>query len=154
MGSPRDRARQVRERMDSLPLLPRVPCSVYLRPRKSERVALVHRTADWRRLSETFFSCQANFLMRAIGKHGVLGLISQVDLLFYRYTEAISLFRTQQDSIWNASALEGQCTVDMLEAWSLGDSLVCRITFPSLRRSLIFSSAYFSWRQCSRRSMG
>lgn len=34
------------------------------------------------------------------------------------------MFRTQQDSIWNASALEGQCTVEMLEAWSMGDSLV------------------------------
>ncbi|KAF8312015.1 hypothetical protein DL93DRAFT_2115414, partial [Clavulina sp. PMI_390] len=41
----------------------------------------------------------------------------------YWYSEAISLFRTQQDSIWNASALEGQSVVEMLEAWSLGESL-------------------------------
>ena len=47
-----------------------------------------------------------------------------IDGCRHRYTEAISLFRTQQDTIWNASALEGQCVVEMLEAWALGDSLV------------------------------
>lgn len=65
--------------------------------------------------------------MRAIGEPCESDTVSQMNLRFPRYTEAISLFRTQQDSIWNASALEGQCTVEMLEAWSLGDSLVCSI---------------------------
>ncbi|KAF8334324.1 TRAPP II complex [Cantharellus anzutake] len=41
----------------------------------------------------------------------------------YWYTEAVSLFRAAQDTIWNASALEGQCIVEVLEAWNMGESL-------------------------------
>lgn len=48
-----------------------------------------------------------------------------------RYIEAISLFRTAQDSIWNASALEGQCTIEVLEAWTAGDSLASSSIVPT-----------------------
>jgi hypothetical protein len=69
--------------------------------------------------------------MLATGEH-ICGLahMQLVSMLAHRrYTEAISLFRTQQDSIWNASALEGQCVIEMLEAWFLGDSLVIPLSF-------------------------
>jgi hypothetical protein len=35
-----------------------------------------------------------------------------------RYTEAIALFKTANDPIWYASALEGLATIALLEAWS------------------------------------
>lgn len=64
-------------------------------------------------------------------------------LLDRRYTEAVSLFRTQQDSIWNASVLEGQCILEMLEAWSLGDSLVMSSRFPVNNHVLTLFAAHF-----------
>ncbi|KDQ60798.1 hypothetical protein JAAARDRAFT_31778 [Jaapia argillacea MUCL 33604] len=39
------------------------------------------------------------------------------------YTEAIALFRSPQDGIWHASALEGLVTVAVLDAWSAGHGL-------------------------------
>lgn len=42
-----------------------------------------------------------------------------------RYGEAVSLLsKSHQDSIWYAAALEGQCTVQVLEAWTAGHGLV------------------------------
>jgi Transport protein Trs120 or TRAPPC9, TRAPP II complex subunit len=35
-----------------------------------------------------------------------------------RYTEAVTLFKTANDPVWYASALEGLATVAILEAWS------------------------------------
>ncbi len=40
-----------------------------------------------------------------------------------RYTEAVALFKTANDPVWYASALEGLATVALLEAWS-GQGLV------------------------------
>ena len=40
-----------------------------------------------------------------------------------RYTEAIALFKTANDPVWYASALEGLATVALLDAWS-GQALV------------------------------
>ena len=40
-----------------------------------------------------------------------------------RYTEAVALFKTTNDPVWYASALEGLATVALLEAWS-GQGLV------------------------------
>jgi hypothetical protein len=41
-----------------------------------------------------------------------------------RYTEAIQLFKSSQDTAWHAAALEGIATVSMIEAWSAGNGLV------------------------------
>jgi hypothetical protein len=35
-----------------------------------------------------------------------------------RYTEAVALFKTSNDPVWYASALEGLATIALLEAWS------------------------------------
>jgi trafficking protein particle complex subunit 9 len=40
-----------------------------------------------------------------------------------RYTEAVALFKTANDAVWYASALEGLATVALLDAWS-GQGLV------------------------------
>jgi hypothetical protein len=42
---------------------------------------------------------------------------------YARYTEAITIFKTTNDPVWCASALEGLATVALLEA-SLGQSIV------------------------------
>lgn len=42
-----------------------------------------------------------------------------------RYGESISLLsKSPQDALWHASALEGQCTVQLFEAWTAGHGLV------------------------------
>jgi hypothetical protein len=35
-----------------------------------------------------------------------------------RYTEAVSLFKTANNPVWYASALEGLATIALVEAWS------------------------------------
>lgn len=47
-----------------------------------------------------------------------------------RYTEAVALFKTANDAVWYASALEGLATVALLEAWS-GQGLVRSIVLLS-----------------------
>jgi hypothetical protein len=41
-----------------------------------------------------------------------------------RYTEAIVLFKSQQDAPWHASALEGLATIAVIDAWQTGHGLV------------------------------
>ena len=41
-----------------------------------------------------------------------------------RYVESLPLLRGPQDVIWNASAIEGMCIAEVLDAWSMGDGLV------------------------------
>jgi hypothetical protein len=41
-----------------------------------------------------------------------------------RYGESVSLLSKSQDVIWHAAALEGQCTVQLLETWTAGHGIV------------------------------
>ncbi|KAI0031712.1 TRAPP II complex [Vararia minispora EC-137] len=41
------------------------------------------------------------------------------------YTEAVSLFKLQPDTIWHAAASEGQATIALVEAWMASQSTVC-----------------------------
>lgn len=41
-----------------------------------------------------------------------------------RYEEATVLFKTGQDPVWHASALEGMATISVLDALSVGQGLV------------------------------
>lgn len=43
----------------------------------------------------------------------------------YRYNEAIQLFKTSYDPVWQACTLEGIATAVIIDAWSSGQGLVC-----------------------------
>jgi hypothetical protein len=43
-----------------------------------------------------------------------------------RYTEAVTLFKTANDPVWCASALEGMATIPLLGAWSGPGFVRCR----------------------------
>ncbi|KAG1756741.1 TRAPP II complex [Suillus paluster] len=67
----------------------------------------------------------------AVSSHGrlykVLGdfflLAGRTEEAMLWYAEAIVLFKTGQDPVWHASALEGMATVFVLDAWSVGQGL-------------------------------
>lgn len=51
-----------------------------------------------------------------------------------RYNEALLLFRSSSDTVWQAATLEGMATVSILDSWSAGQGLVrAYIPFLSLR---------------------
>jgi hypothetical protein len=45
-----------------------------------------------------------------------------------RYNEALLLFRSSSDTVWQAATLEGMATVSIIDAWSAGQGLV-RVLF-------------------------
>lgn len=52
------------------------------------------------------------------------------DSCHYRYHESLQLFKSSQDGVWQASALEGLATVAILDAWSAGHGLVGLLSRP------------------------
>ena len=48
---------------------------------------------------------------------------------YARYTEAVALFKTANDPVWYASALEGFATIALLEALSGQDLVRSTVTY-------------------------
>ena len=66
--------------------------------------------ADWRKLPYGEDHALANF--RAGSSR------------LYRYNEAIVLFKSPQEALWHAAALEGLATIPVVESWSSTHAIV------------------------------
>ncbi|OAX44681.1 hypothetical protein K503DRAFT_795305 [Rhizopogon vinicolor AM-OR11-026] len=49
------------------------------------------------------------------------------------YAEAIVIFKTGQDLVWHASALEGLATISVLDAWSVGQGLQSSVSNSTIK---------------------
>ena len=56
-----------------------------------------------------------------------------LQVLNTRYTEASTLLKSPQDTIWHAAVLEGLATLQVVDAWSATQAGVCTLSVASLR---------------------
>ncbi|KAF8522281.1 TRAPP II complex [Hysterangium stoloniferum] len=60
------------------------------------------------------------------------------------YTKSASLLNSPHDAVWNASALEGLCTVQVLEAWNAGHGLVWKESWLDISEKLSQAATLYS----------
>ncbi|TFY82625.1 hypothetical protein EWM64_g1393 [Hericium alpestre] len=78
-------------------------------------------SAPKKRLSVIGTASSHGRLYKVLGDFFLLAARTEDALIWY--TEAIALFKSPSDAVWHASALEGQATIAVLDAWSLGQGL-------------------------------
>lgn len=64
-----------------------------------------------------------------------LHIVYPRDSHLIRYSEAVSMLKSPQDSVWLASAYEGISTIEVLEAWAVIESMVETFTLSYLTRA-------------------